>query len=79
MNDLLAIKEELIDIVRKWNSLNERISFLEAEILRLNEELNDVTLIVDEIDSNSTSENLMTKLNSGSNVISNSSSPIQKP
>ena len=78
MNDLLAIKEELIDIVRKWNSLNERISFLEAEILRLNEELNDVTLTVDEIDSNSTTENI-SKLNSGSNVVSNSSSPIQKP
>lgn len=78
MNELLAIKEELIDIVRKWNSLNDRVSFLEAEILRLNEELNDVTLTVDEIDSNSTTENI-SKLNSGSNIVSNSSSPIQKP
>ena len=77
MNELLAIKEELIDIVRKWNSLNDRVSFLEAEILRLNEELNDVTLTVDEIDSNSTTENI-SKLNSGSNIVSNSSSPIQK-
>lgn len=53
MNDLLSIKEELIDIVRKWNSLNQKILFLEAEVFRLNEELEDLSSTVDEIDSNS--------------------------